>query len=544
MLYVGRRSFVIVQGVVALSAAAVIAGCGGSGSSQVDPVVRAADVTSQLPGYRIAATATVSTPASGPLQLRMSGLFDRTNRSGTMTAQETVAGHQFQFTEVFSGLTFYMRAAGLPQLTRLTGGKQWLKFDMSRMLGAMGLGSLPTGTDPSQFVDFLRAVSSSTTKVGSETVRGVSTTHYRAVVDLNRYPKLVSSSQRAAAARSVTTLESALGAHTLPMDAWIDGNSLVRRLGLSFTECVAQQRVQFGMDMDIYDYGSQAQPQMPSATNTFDITPAAVLDAEQDQVRLQRRLIGRNSQLLGAFGVSISCRGHPRVAGPRHGQCESRFEQALAWRSWCRELKSAWRGGDENRRPRTASRAPARAALMDSARGQLLIAGPTLLDPNFWRTVVLVIEHTDDGALGLVLNRPSETTVGEAVPQLESLVDGDEQLYIGGPVQPSSVIVLAEFEDPSDAALISFDDIGVLGTGSSPEEQTIGVKLGRAFVGHAGWGPGQLDSELERDDWILEAARRRDAFTSEPRELWSSVLTRKGGSYALVARMPPDPSVN
>ena len=184
--------------------------------------------------------------------------------------------------------------------------------------------------------------------------------------------------------------------------------------------------------------------------------------------------------------------------------------------------------------------------LMESARGNLLIAGPGLLDPNFWRTVVLIIEHTEDGALGLVLNRPSDSTVGEAVPQLEALVDLEEQLFIGGPVQPSSVIVLAQFEDASDAALVSFDDVGVLGTGgeSESEEQGAGVRQGRAFVGHAGWGPGQLDSELERDDWIVEPARHEDAFTTDPLELWGSVLERKGGSYALVARMPPDPSVN
>jgi putative transcriptional regulator len=181
---------------------------------------------------------------------------------------------------------------------------------------------------------------------------------------------------------------------------------------------------------------------------------------------------------------------------------------------------------------------------MQSARGQLLIAGPTLLDPNFWRTVVLVVEHNEEGALGLVLNRPSETSVGEAVPQLEELVDGSDQLYIGGPVQPSSVIVLAEFEDPSDAALLAFDDVGVLGTSSSPEELAAGVKAGRAFVGHAGWGPEQLDSELERDDWILQPATLADAFTAAPLDLWAEVLTRKGGSYALVARMPPDPSLN
>jgi len=181
---------------------------------------------------------------------------------------------------------------------------------------------------------------------------------------------------------------------------------------------------------------------------------------------------------------------------------------------------------------------------MESVRGQLLIAGPALIDPNFWRTVVLIVDHNEEGALGLVLNRPSETAVGEAVPQLEELVDPADRLFIGGPVQPSAVIVLAEFEDPSDAALLAFDDVGVLGTGSSPEELAGGVRSARAFVGHAGWGPGQLDGELERGDWILEQARVEDAFAVDPRELWAEVLTRKGGSYALVARMPPDPSVN
>jgi putative transcriptional regulator len=181
---------------------------------------------------------------------------------------------------------------------------------------------------------------------------------------------------------------------------------------------------------------------------------------------------------------------------------------------------------------------------MDTVRGQLLIAGPPLVDPNFWRTVVLVVEHSEEGALGLVLNRPSETTVAEAVEELGELVGEDERLFIGGPVQPSAVIVLAQFEDPGDAALTAFDDVGVLGTGSEPEELPVGVRQARAFVGHAGWGPGQLDAELERDDWILESATLQDAFTADAPELWSSVLTRKGGSYALVARMPADPSSN
>ena len=181
---------------------------------------------------------------------------------------------------------------------------------------------------------------------------------------------------------------------------------------------------------------------------------------------------------------------------------------------------------------------------MDSVRGQLLIAGPGLVDPNFWRTVVLIVEHSAEGAFGLVLNRPSETAVGEAATELEGLIDGEERLFIGGPVQPSSVVILGRFEDATDAALLAFDDVGVLGSAPSLEEHAAGLRQARAFAGHSGWGPGQLDSELERGDWFLEPARVEDTFSAAPRELWQSVLTRKGGSYALVARMPLDPSLN
>jgi putative transcriptional regulator len=182
---------------------------------------------------------------------------------------------------------------------------------------------------------------------------------------------------------------------------------------------------------------------------------------------------------------------------------------------------------------------------MESLRGHLLIAGPRLVDPNFWRTVVLIVDHNDEGAFGLVLNRPSETSVGETVPELGTLVDGDEPLFIGGPVQPSSVVTVAQFSDGSDAALLAFDDIGVLGSGGPPlEELADRVTRARAYVGHSGWGPGQLDTELDQGDWIVEEARHGDVFSDGPLELWSNVLTRKGGSYALVARMPVDPSWN
>ena len=97
---------------------------------------------------------------------------------------------------------------------------------------------------------------------------------------------------------------------------------------------------------------------------------------------------------------------------------------------------------------------------MDSLKGRLLLASPSLFDPNFRRTVVLVTEHNEEGAVGLVLNRRSETAVAEALPDLVRLVDEEERVYVGGPVQQSAVLVLAEFEDPEDAAELVVDDIG------------------------------------------------------------------------------------
>ncbi len=180
---------------------------------------------------------------------------------------------------------------------------------------------------------------------------------------------------------------------------------------------------------------------------------------------------------------------------------------------------------------------------MDSLRGHLLVASPALLDPNFRRTVVLVTEHTDDGAAGLVLNRPSLVEVAAAVPQLEELVDEDEQVWVGGPVQPEAVLVLGEFLDPDDAAVPLFESLGFPSL-DEPEEIVPATTRRRVFAGYAGWGAGQLEEEIANEDWILEPALADDAFTEDPDELWREVLRRKGGIYELVARMPEDPALN
>jgi putative transcriptional regulator len=181
---------------------------------------------------------------------------------------------------------------------------------------------------------------------------------------------------------------------------------------------------------------------------------------------------------------------------------------------------------------------------MEPLHGNLLIASPAIFDPNFRRTVVLLTAHTDEGAIGLVLNRRSETTVGEAVARLVPLTGSDEPIFAGGPVNPSGVSMLAEFDDPADAGVEVFGDIGFVALDDALAGTPPSLRRRRVFAGVASWGGGQLDIELESEDWIVHPARNDDVFGDEPETLWERVLERMGGSYAVVARMPFDPSLN
>jgi putative transcriptional regulator len=181
---------------------------------------------------------------------------------------------------------------------------------------------------------------------------------------------------------------------------------------------------------------------------------------------------------------------------------------------------------------------------VDSLKGLLLLASPALFDPNFRRTVVLVTEHTDEGAAGLVLNRRSETAVAEAVPDLAPLVPEEERVWVGGPVQQEAVLVLAEFDDPEDAAMLVVNDLGFV-PGDGDFKLLAGeTRRARVFAGYAGWGPGQLEAELEESSWIVEEADGHDLFPGEKFDLWGTVLRGKGGVYRFVALMPEDPSSN
>jgi putative transcriptional regulator len=181
-----------------------------------------------------------------------------------------------------------------------------------------------------------------------------------------------------------------------------------------------------------------------------------------------------------------------------------------------------------------------------ATQGRLLVAEPLLGDPNFERTVVLVIEHTDEGALGLVLNRPTDLLVAEALPEWRDVASDPAVLHVGGPVEERSGWCLARAVDPGD--LTGFvpvvGDLGLLDLSMDPFELTGLVTDVRLYAGYSGWGPGQLDHELAAEAWFVVEAEADDPFVTHGDTLWQRILERQGGQLARLSRVPRDLSVN
>ena len=180
---------------------------------------------------------------------------------------------------------------------------------------------------------------------------------------------------------------------------------------------------------------------------------------------------------------------------------------------------------------------------MESLKGQLLISSGGLYDPNFRHTVVLIGEHDATGAVGVILNRPLDATVREAVPTLADLVASGDPVFEGGPVATNQAVLLAEVPIPGFIDVPVFGSVGFL-TGEIPEDVRPSVTRARVFVGHAGWGAGQLEAEMAAESWILEEATGDDVFTDAPDALWHRILERKGPPYDTISRIPFDPSMN
>lgn len=178
--------------------------------------------------------------------------------------------------------------------------------------------------------------------------------------------------------------------------------------------------------------------------------------------------------------------------------------------------------------------------------GRLLVASPMLGDPNFRRTVVLMISHTAEGALGVVLNRPSQQRVGEAVPGWEQLTSEPGVVFSGGPVEPERVLALGRSLDAeaSSSWTAVLGRVGMVDLDAKPAALAQTVSAVRLFSGYAGWGAGQLESELGEGAWFVLDALEEDPLTDAPQDLWRRVFRRQRDDLMWFAFYPDDPTLN
>jgi putative transcriptional regulator len=185
--------------------------------------------------------------------------------------------------------------------------------------------------------------------------------------------------------------------------------------------------------------------------------------------------------------------------------------------------------------------------VVPSLRGKLIVATPALGDPNFERTVVLVLEHGAQGALGIVLNRPTDTPLSEAVSDWAPLASAPAVVYLGGPVGIGTIIALGRAADEDDAPPGTEPVTGTLvavDLSTDPEALVSRLTDLRVWTGYAGWAGGQLEAELAQEAWFVVDADVADATTSDPGALWRAVLGRQPGTLAWFSNFPEDPAQN
>lgn len=185
------------------------------------------------------------------------------------------------------------------------------------------------------------------------------------------------------------------------------------------------------------------------------------------------------------------------------------------------------------------------AVSADRLSGRLLVATPQIEEGIFHRSVVLILQHDDGGAQGVVLNKGLMAEVDAVLPGWGDHVSDPATLFQGGPVQMDSALGLVATDGRHTVGVQQlFAGVGLVDLDSVPGAVAAEVRGVRIFVGYAGWTAGQLEGELRTGSWYAVDARPEDAFTLDPDELWATVLHRQGGRLAWVALLPEDPSVN
>lgn len=181
--------------------------------------------------------------------------------------------------------------------------------------------------------------------------------------------------------------------------------------------------------------------------------------------------------------------------------------------------------------------------------GSLLVAAPGLLDPNFRRTVVYMIEHRARGSLGVVLNRPSDVPLQDVLPSWAPLSSQPQAVFVGGPVDPKTALCLAALRAGQDASAVPglatvAGPVALVDLDGDPEALAPRVRGLRVFAGYAGWDAGQLDGEVARGDWVVVPGLPDDVLSGHDANLWARVLRRQGVPLALLATFPADVTRN
>lgn len=262
----------------ATACAVFLGGCGASHAvgSLVDPVAQAAEASELAPGYRIDITERTTVSASKSVKLSGSAVFDTRGERGFMSARVSYEGHTQSTAAAYSHGVEYIRTPPGAS-SSVTHGRPWIAWNLASVESALGVSSSSLGVsgdtgEPNKMLSYLRAVSGDVTRVGSERIRGVPTTHYRANIVWARYADTVAPAKRAAARAGVAELERLTGSSTQLVDVWVDSSHRVRREQLKMSECVGGSRIEDLMDLEYVDFGVQAIPPLPRAREVANVT--------------------------------------------------------------------------------------------------------------------------------------------------------------------------------------------------------------------------------------------------------------------------------
>jgi len=181
---------------------------------------------------------------------------------------------------------------------------------------------------------------------------------------------------------------------------------------------------------------------------------------------------------------------------------------------------------------------------LEPAGGRLLVATPLLTDAQFARTVVYLLEHDGGGTVGVILNRPSHTPVGQVLPDWQEVVTGPAVVFGGGPVQPDGALCLGQVANDGPGVRQVVDGVGTVDLDGDVAVITGLTTQLRVFAGHAGWAPEQLEDEIAEGAWWVVPGGPADLFSDVPRPMWTRILRRQEAPLSLVSTYPVDPLLN